>query len=62
MSDPPASIPEHWNMCKTARNFRAAVWGSSGSIDESELDVGDSSMPIRRIVQRKDGSTSEGQW
>lgn len=25
MSDPPASIPEHWMMCKTARRFRAAV-------------------------------------
>ena len=28
MSAPPASIPEHWMMCKTGRQFRAAVAGS----------------------------------
>ena len=28
MAGPPANIPEHWMMCRTARQFRAAVAGA----------------------------------
>lgn len=59
MNDPPASIPEHWHMCRTARNFRAAVSGLTGG---SQAGPWDSSMPIRKVVERKDGTIAEGEW
>jgi hypothetical protein len=67
MANAPASIPEHWMMCKTARRFRAAVFatphlnpdavkeGTAGSLQEDTLWM-------RRTVERADGSSAEGEW
>ncbi|KDR72600.1 hypothetical protein GALMADRAFT_252751 [Galerina marginata CBS 339.88] len=48
----PASIPEHWDMCKTARRFKAAVSGVLG-IEET--------LPTRKVVERQDGTMREGE-
>ncbi|ETW75848.1 hypothetical protein HETIRDRAFT_53924 [Heterobasidion irregulare TC 32-1] len=53
MSDAPASIPEHWIMCKQARRFRAAVAGRDPH-SPGELDV-------QRVVERADGEAVEGE-
>ncbi|KAF9255270.1 phosphoglycerate mutase-like protein [Marasmius fiardii PR-910] len=45
----PANLPEHWLLCKTARWMQASTL--TGSID---------SLPrMRKIIERKDGSTAE---
>jgi hypothetical protein len=60
LSLPPASIPEHWIMCKTARQFRAAV---SGSLPTAEvLTHDDNFLQTRKLVERKDGTVEEGEW
>jgi hypothetical protein len=65
MSDPPASIPEHWMMCKTGRQFRSAVasygLGSDLSFRQPEYGEGEY-MTIKRIVERADGLAAEGEW
>ncbi|KAJ6486924.1 histidine phosphatase superfamily [Mycena sanguinolenta] len=43
-------IPEHWIMCKTGRHFRNAVSGNEG----------DGTVRTKRVVERKDGSATEG--
>ncbi|KAG5654581.1 hypothetical protein H0H81_000106 [Sphagnurus paluster] len=48
----PASIPEHWMMCKTARQFHAAVTNATE----------DGFLRTRKIVEREDGSTAQGEW
>ncbi|ESK96267.1 acid phosphatase [Moniliophthora roreri MCA 2997] len=53
MTDQPANIPEHWIMCKTARRMQASVYG----LPES----GDEFLQSRKIVERKDGTSMEGQ-
>ncbi|KAI0683768.1 histidine phosphatase superfamily [Cytidiella melzeri] len=58
MADPPASIPDRWIMCKTARRFRAAV--TSDVHDHSKL-VGFEELPVRSVVERGDGSVVEGE-
>jgi acid phosphatase len=62
MSEPPASIPEHWMMCKSARNFKAAVAGLTGGAKEGTGVPVDGSMPFRRVVERKDGTSVQGEW
>ncbi|KIY47319.1 phosphoglycerate mutase-like protein [Fistulina hepatica ATCC 64428] len=52
MSAPPASIPEHWMLCQTARHLRAALRNSAGP---------DTFMQTRRVLERRDGSPSEGE-
>lgn len=54
LAGPPANVPEHWLMCKTARSFRAAV------ADDGAL--GDGYLHTRRLVERPDGSSVEGEW
>jgi acid phosphatase len=61
MSHPPASIPEHWMMCESARKFRAAVT-SLTEIDNTFITSADESMPFRKTVERRDGSTIFGEW
>lgn len=51
MAGPPASIPEHWMMCKNARRFRAAVSGAAG---EDHLNM-------MKVVERFDGTSAEGE-
>ena len=55
MSDPPASIPEGWMLCHTARRFSAAV--ASNSTDGSQ-----EGLPLRKVVEREDGSIASGEW
>ncbi|KAJ3517906.1 hypothetical protein NLJ89_g203 [Agrocybe chaxingu] len=70
MAGPPANIPEHWIMCRTARRFRAAVSSFLGfqhlpqveqqlSYDNNNAEE---TLYTRKIVERKDGSTGEGEW
>ncbi|KIM85708.1 hypothetical protein PILCRDRAFT_816911 [Piloderma croceum F 1598] len=61
MRDPPASIPEHWMMCKAARNFRAAVAGLTGLSEEGANGSLDGSMPFTKRVERMDGTSIEGE-
>lgn len=63
MSTPPASIPEHWNMCHTARRFQAAV-ASTMDLNPSE---GSGVSPedrtfVRKVVEKVDGSVVTGEW
>ncbi|RDB30261.1 putative acid phosphatase SPBC4.06 [Hypsizygus marmoreus] len=55
LSHPPASIPEHWMMCKTARQFHTAV---SGLTAEGEQD---GFLRTRKVVERADGTVAEGE-
>jgi acid phosphatase len=57
MATPPASIPEHWMMCHTARRFRAAVFADvpTGGLQEDTL-------MMRKTVERADGVAAEGEW
>ncbi|KAI0073642.1 phosphoglycerate mutase-like protein [Panus rudis PR-1116 ss-1] len=52
MAAPPASIPEHWIMCKTARHFKAAIAST-----ENQEDL----LPVRKVVERADGNVVEGE-
>ncbi|KAJ3820409.1 histidine phosphatase superfamily [Lentinula raphanica] len=55
LAGPPANLPEHWMMCKTARRFQAAVNvpGMDSEMDEFQQS--------RKIVERVDGTHKEGQ-
>ncbi|KAJ3551009.1 hypothetical protein NM688_g4955 [Phlebia brevispora] len=54
MSEPPASIPQSWMLCHTARRFSAAVASNATYGSNEEL-------PLRRVVEREDGSLSPGE-
>lgn len=58
---PPANIPEHWNMCKTAHRFSSTVSSllSSGQPETSKLE---DPLPYKKIVERKDGKAVVGEW
>lgn len=63
MSGPPASIPEHWIMCKTASRFRATVAKFEGDMEETQSGgVKKDLMPVSKIVERIDGCHFEGEW
>ncbi|KAF5383312.1 hypothetical protein D9615_005006 [Tricholomella constricta] len=47
----PASIPEHWMMCRTARQFHAAVTNTTE----------DGLLRTRRIVERANGTAAPGE-
>jgi len=49
-------------MCKSARNFRAAVAGLTVSREEAAGASFDGSMPFRRFVERKDSTSVQGEW
>lgn len=68
LTEAPASIPEHWIMCRTARRFRAAVSSALGvgpnhipHLSEVEREL-DETLLTRRVVERKDGTLGEGEW
>ncbi|KDQ60184.1 hypothetical protein JAAARDRAFT_32565 [Jaapia argillacea MUCL 33604] len=65
MAAPPASIPEHWMMCKTARRFRAAVAGTTtghpGGVHLGHTNPQEEELSIRKIVERSDGTHNEGE-
>jgi hypothetical protein len=69
LSNPPASIPEHWTMCRMANRF-SKMSDTLGVPSESEeipmtkvLDhrIG-GSQSIPKLVERIDGTTAEGEW
>ncbi|TCD67802.1 hypothetical protein EIP91_011930 [Steccherinum ochraceum] len=60
MSEPPASIPEHWMLCKNARRFKAAVT-STMSVGGREFTGEDETLPVRKVVERVDGSVADGE-
>ncbi|KAJ3885101.1 histidine phosphatase superfamily [Lentinula edodes] len=55
LAGPPANLPEHWMMCKTARRFQSSVNapGIGSGMDEFQQS--------RRIVERADGTHNESQ-
>ncbi|KAJ7889718.1 histidine phosphatase superfamily [Mycena leptocephala] len=49
----PGTVPaKHWIMCKTGRQFRNPVLGDANDLDGT--------LRTRRVVERKDGSVTEG--
>ena len=56
MADPPASISQHWKMCKEGRLFRAAVAGMQYA------DPLEETLTVRRVLEREDGTSHEGEW
>ena len=65
MADPPASIPEHWLMCKTGRQFRSAVasYGLASDLSFVNPEYAEGEyMTIKRIVERSNGVGAEGEW
>ncbi|CAA7268373.1 unnamed protein product [Cyclocybe aegerita] len=69
MTGPPANIPEHWIMCRTARRFRAAVSSFLGFQHlphvEQQLSQdnnnNEETLYTRKVVERKDGSVGDGE-
>jgi len=64
MSGSPASIPEHWIMCKMASRFRASVarFRFEGEGEETKSGGAESDlMPMSKVVERIDGSAVEGE-
>ncbi|EJD05488.1 phosphoglycerate mutase-like protein [Fomitiporia mediterranea MF3/22] len=62
MAEPPASIPAHWTLCRTARQFHAAV----ATFGEAVLDAPRSSdrvdfLPAKRLVEQADGNVLDGE-
>lgn len=63
MSDPPASISAHWPLCRTARLFRAAVATFGEAVHDSPRESdGADFLPVKRVLERADGSAVEGEW
>lgn len=65
MADPPASIPEHWMFCHTARSLHAAVASASPAIPgmkgDREAQYQESVQTVR-VVERSDGTATPGEW
>ncbi|KAF4616606.1 hypothetical protein D9613_008515 [Agrocybe pediades] len=64
LTEPPASIPEHWMMCKTARRFRAAVTSALGPVTRDRSLTGseiDETLHTTKVVERKDGTAGVGE-
>jgi hypothetical protein len=59
LTGPPANIPEHWAMCRRARRFRSAL---SGILEKPGAANHDEIVHARKIVERKDGNTVDGEW
>lgn len=59
MSEPPASIPEHWLMCKSRRFNTVSTTFPSGHLnpgDDSEF------LPMRKMVELGNGTVVEDEW
>lgn len=56
MSTPPASIPDRWDLCKTARRFRAAV---SSNISEPHTSE---DVLLRKVIETDAGNVNHGEW
>lgn len=53
MQNPPGNIPAYWNLCKAARQFKAAVMGDGNATK---------SIEILRLSERTDGYSEVGEW
>ncbi len=63
MSNPPASIAEHWLLCKTASRFRATAAHFKAEAEGVQADkLRKDVMPASMVVERRDGSHVEGGW
>lgn len=70
LSKAPASIPEHWMVCKTARRLKTALSSGAGSDYAASLagtdavrqpqDLLDILNP--RVVEQIDGKKESGEW
>jgi len=61
MSNPPASIAEHWLLCKTASRFRATAAHFKAEAEGVQADkLRKDVMPASMVVERRDGSHVEG--
>lgn len=54
LNKPPASIPEFWNLCQVARQFKAAVWSPYAENGQT--------LEVKRVTERTDGVSKEGEW
>ncbi|KAL5498675.1 hypothetical protein ACEPAH_2030 [Sanghuangporus vaninii] len=62
MSDPPASIPARWTLCRTARQAHAPVATFGEAVRDSlRASDGIDFLPIKRIVESADGSVIDGE-
>ncbi|TFK22143.1 phosphoglycerate mutase-like protein [Coprinopsis marcescibilis] len=59
LNGPPANVPEHWNMCRTARRFQTSVSEMLNS--ESSSSQYHHPFHVKRIVERPDGRAVEGE-
>ncbi|KAL1716674.1 histidine phosphatase superfamily [Schizophyllum commune] len=60
LAAPPASIPEHWMLCKTARQLQAAVSGTIGGTAVVG-EHNDGFLRTRKVLERRDGTSAEGE-
>lgn len=52
-------IPENWFLCTTGRQFSANVWDQeTGPLQQQSPTT----LPVRRVMERKDGTSSPGEW
>ncbi|KAH8830007.1 histidine phosphatase superfamily [Flagelloscypha sp. PMI_526] len=59
LADAPGNIPANWLMCRTARQFKAAV---VGSVPSPSQNLEDSNFLLtQKVVERPDGSNVEGE-
>ncbi|KAF6747164.1 histidine phosphatase superfamily [Ephemerocybe angulata] len=61
LAGPPANIPEHWNMCNSARRFRSAVSAVTRDGEVADKQRYEDIVQGRKVVERKDGRAFEGE-
>ncbi|KAF8327226.1 phosphoglycerate mutase-like protein [Cantharellus anzutake] len=52
MTGPPANIPSVWPFCNIARQFKASVIGTRGTLE---------SLEVLRVTEKKDGKSNDGE-
>lgn len=57
MADPPASVPEHWQMCSLAGRFRGTM-NSTTTLS----DLGFEGTWFKRRTEMQDGGTAANLW
>lgn len=63
MDDAPASIPAHWTLCRTARHFRSTVATFGDAVQDAPRSAdGVEFLPVKRVVERADGTVQDGEW
>jgi hypothetical protein len=62
MNGPPARIPEHWKMCRTAGRFRGAVSGLLHDPQIPQEHGNNETLANQKVLEKRDGTHEEGQW